>query len=81
VIEEQTLCFTQREAMRLFESYNLTKSQSDIAWRQTHGRASVLDAKARALAEAQEEIVSEQRFRLNQAAIKRRIRHFNGYVI
>ena len=81
VIEEQTLCFTQREAMKLFESYGLSKSQSDIAWRQTHGRASILDAKARALSEAQEEIMSEQRFAVNQRNFKRRIRHVNGYVI
>jgi ATP/maltotriose-dependent transcriptional regulator MalT len=81
VIEEQTLSFTQREAMKLFESYGLTRSQSDIAWRQTHGRALILDAKARSLAEAQEEIINEQRFTLGQRAIKRRIRHVNGYVI
>lgn len=81
VIEEQTLCFTQREAMKLFASYGLSKSQSDIAWRQTHGRASILDAKARTLAEAQQEIMSEQRFALNQPAGRRRIRHVNGYVI
>lgn len=81
VIEEQTLCFTQREAMKLFESYGLSKSQSDIAWRQTHGRASILDAKAQLLSEAQEEIMSEQHFTLNRRAARRRIRHVNGYVI
>lgn len=81
VIEEQTLCFTQREAARLFESYGLSRSQSDLAWRQTHGRASILDEKARSLAEAQEEIMSEQLFSLTRRVTKRRIRHVNGYVI
>lgn len=82
VIEEQTLYFTQREAAKLFESYGLSRAQSDISWRQTHGRASALDEKARALREAREEIVSEQVFTVKRSpAPKRRVRRVNGYVI
>lgn len=43
VIEEPTLSFTQQEATRLFESYELSEAHADVALGHSRGRASLLD--------------------------------------
>ncbi len=46
VIDEETLAFTRREAIALFESYGLSSEQASIALDHTHGRAAALDESA-----------------------------------
>jgi ATP/maltotriose-dependent transcriptional regulator MalT len=42
LIDEETLAFTREEAVKLFESYNLTREQASIALAHAHGRAAAL---------------------------------------
>ncbi len=42
VIEEETLAFTRQEAVELFESYQLSSEQANIALDHTRGRAAAL---------------------------------------
>lgn len=48
VVEETALAFTLSESEELFASYGLSAEAARIAWQQTRGRASTLDARARA---------------------------------
>jgi LuxR family transcriptional regulator, maltose regulon positive regulatory protein len=50
VIDEESLAFTLTEARRLFGSYGLAPERAEGALLHTRGRASLLDAEARALA-------------------------------
>jgi LuxR family maltose regulon positive regulatory protein len=43
VFEEEALAFTRPEAISLFESYDLSTNQANIALDHTHGRAAALD--------------------------------------
>jgi LuxR family maltose regulon positive regulatory protein len=47
VLEEDALAFTSAEARALFASYGVTTAAADAALKQTRGRASTLDARAR----------------------------------
>lgn len=47
VLDEETLAFTREEARALYASYGLTAERADAALRETRGRASTLDARAR----------------------------------
>lgn len=51
VVDEESLAFTETEALRLFASYGLGEDVARVAARTTRGRASQLDAVARSLAE------------------------------
>jgi len=60
VIEEETLAFTRQEAVELFESYQLSSEQANIALDHTRGRAAALARFATGLTGAKEEPLSEQ---------------------
>lgn len=47
VLDEATLAFTLSEACRLYASYGLPAERAEAALRETRGRASTLDARAR----------------------------------
>jgi LuxR family maltose regulon positive regulatory protein len=79
VIEEPTLLFTQLEATRLFSSYGLREAQAAEALKQTHGRASTLDAMARLLGEAGNAITKEQFSVISQKLRKRSVRQRHGF--
>jgi LuxR family maltose regulon positive regulatory protein len=81
VIEEPTLLFSQLEATKLFASYGLTEAQAATAFKQTHGRASTLDAMARLLGEAESALAKEQLSALGQKLRKRSVRQRHGYVL
>ena len=51
VVEEESLAFTEAEALELFATYGLGEDVARIAARTTRGRASQLDAVARSLAD------------------------------
>lgn len=51
VIEEEFLAFTREEAIKLFQSYDLSIEEVSIALDRTHGRAASLAAFARSLAD------------------------------
>lgn len=50
VVDEETLAFTEPEAVSLFARYGLSEASARAAWRSARGRAALLDATARALA-------------------------------
>jgi LuxR family maltose regulon positive regulatory protein len=77
VIEEPTLLFTQLETTRLFSSYGLPEAQAAAALKQTHGRASSLDATARLLSEAGS--AKEHLSIVGQRLRKRSVRQRHGY--
>jgi LuxR family maltose regulon positive regulatory protein len=79
VIEEPTLLFTHLEATRLFNSYGLTEAQAAAALKQTHGRASSLDATARLLNEATNAITKSHLSAIGQKLRKRAVRQRRGY--
>jgi LuxR family transcriptional regulator, maltose regulon positive regulatory protein len=49
VIGEETLSFTRREAVELFETYNLTPAQAIVAFDDSRGRAAALSTSAATL--------------------------------
>ena len=53
VVDEETLAFTEEEAVQLFARYGLGQDVARVAARTTRGRAAQLDAVARSLAERQ----------------------------
>lgn len=79
VIEEPTLLFTQLEATRLFKSYGLTEAQARVALKQTHGRASSLDATAKLLSEAASAIAKGHLSTIGQKLRQRPLRQRRGY--
>lgn len=79
VVEEPTLLFTQLEATRLFSSYGLSDAQASAALKQTHGRASTLDAMAQLLGEAETAITRERLSAIGQKLRKRSVRQRHGY--
>lgn len=79
VIEEPTLLFTQLEATRLFSNYGLSEAQATAALRETHGRASSLDATAKFLAEAENAITKDHLLVISQKLRKRPVRQRQGY--
>lgn len=64
VIEEDTLGFTRQEAVRLFESHQLSSEQANIALDHTRGRAAALARFAAALDGSTEEKLPEQTLKL-----------------
>lgn len=52
VIEEQEIAFTAEETRKLFEDYGLSDSQAALAFKQTRGRAGMLDTMAALLGPA-----------------------------
>ena len=79
VIEEPTLLFTQLEATRLFSSYGISEAQAIAAFKQTHGRASSLDATARLLNEASNVITKGRLSTIGQKLRKRPVRQRRSY--
>lgn len=79
VIEEPTLLFTQLEATRLFSSYGLSEAQAIAALKQTHGRASSLEATARLLSEAANAITKGHLSTLGQKLRKHPVRQRRSY--
>ena len=79
VIEEPTLLFTQLETTRLFSSYGLAEAQATVALKQTHGRASSLDATARLLSEAANAISKGHLSTIGQKLRKHSVRQRRGY--
>jgi LuxR family maltose regulon positive regulatory protein len=79
VIEEPTLLFTQLETTRLFSNYGLSEAQATSALRETHGRASSLDATAKFLAEPANTIAKESFSLITQKLKKRPLRQRQGY--
>jgi LuxR family transcriptional regulator, maltose regulon positive regulatory protein len=62
VIDEETLAFTRREAVELFESYGLSSEQANIALDHTHGRAAALARLAAKLNTSAEQTLPGQVF-------------------
>jgi LuxR family maltose regulon positive regulatory protein len=81
VVEEPTLLFTELEAKRLFASYGLTEAQAGAALQQTRGRASTLEALARALCEAESAMAKEKLLAIGKQLRKRTVRHLHGYAL
>jgi LuxR family maltose regulon positive regulatory protein len=79
VIEEPTLLFTQLEATRLFSSFGISEAQAVVAFKQTHGRASSLDATARLLNEATSATLKGYRSTLGHKLRKLPLRQRRGY--
>jgi len=82
VIEEPMLLFTKLEATRLFSSYGLSQAQAAAALKETHGRASTLDAFARLLTETENAITKEHLNAIgSKLRRKRTVQHRHGYVL
>jgi LuxR family maltose regulon positive regulatory protein len=78
VVDEEALRFTAEEARALFESYQLAPERAAEALERTRGRASTLDAQARALGALEEaERVSAALER--QAAARQTLRLVKGF--
>lgn len=58
LIEESALAFTLQEAQELFKSYGLSNAQAQEAFKQTRGRAALLDKVAQALSTSAEKDVA-----------------------
>lgn len=80
VIEEQEIAFTLEETRKLFETYGLSDSQAALAFKQTRGRAAMLDTMASLLGSSAIAAAAEQ----SAPARKRRRRFINqihGYCL
>ena len=78
VIEEQEIAFTLEETRKLFESYGLSESQSAMAFKQTRGRAAMLDTMAALLGSASR--AAEQVAPITKRR-RRFISHVHGYCL
>jgi LuxR family maltose regulon positive regulatory protein len=78
VVDEEALRFTPDEARQLFETYGLAPARAAEALARTRGRASTLDAEARASA-VMEEAERLTAARERQAAVRQTLRLIKGY--
>jgi LuxR family maltose regulon positive regulatory protein len=77
VVDETILAFSKEEAKELFNTYGLTGAQASAAHKQTHGRASALDAMADALSTAPQNV---RESRIGARRQLRVVRQLHGYV-
>ncbi|MGB9177984.1 MAG: AAA family ATPase [Pyrinomonadaceae bacterium] len=78
VIEEQEIAFNSEETRKLFESYGLSDSQAAMAFKQTRGRAAMLDTMAALLGSATR--AAEQAAPVTKRR-SRFISHVHGYCL
>lgn len=78
VVDEEALTFTPEEARALFATYGLAPERAAEAHARTRGRASTLDAEARAAA-AMEEAERSTAARERQAAARQSLRLIKGF--